>query len=234
VFAIGGSFRQSSSHASNPIRSPTPIHRNPTPSKPTAPIHHTPTHPVKPVTPIHHTPTPPVKPISPIHHNPTTPHHPTQPSKPVAPGNYPHFSQGDPRWKGQTLGHGGSTIGAKGCLMSSVASMVAGRGGQVNGASPNPQTMNKWLQGHGGFQGANFVWDSLKPLGFKFEGKVSGQSHITNALNSGKNVLLNVNGGHHYVLATGVTPTGYKVMDPGFSKTEYKFGEVVSAGVYSH
>jgi len=118
--------------------------------------------------------------------------------------------------------------------MSSVASMIAGRGGQVNGAAPNPETMNKWLQKNGGFSGPNFVWGSLKPLGFNFEGKVSGQNQITKALDSGKNVLLNVNGGHHYVLATGVTPTGYKVMDPGFHKTEYKFHEVVRAGVYNH
>jgi hypothetical protein len=116
--------------------------------------------------------------------------------------------------------------------MSSVASMVAGKGGHIDGAAPNPATMNKWLQGHGGFSGNNFVWDSLKPLGFNFEGKVSDKGHITNALNSGKNVLLNVNGGHHYVLATGVDSTGYTVMDPGYPRTHYNFGEVVQAGVY--
>jgi len=117
--------------------------------------------------------------------------------------------------------------------MSSVASMVAGRGGKVNGATPNPETMNKWLKTNGGFSGNNFVWGSLKPLGFNFEGKVKGQNQISSALNNGKNVLLNVNGGRHYVLATGVDKTGYTVMDPGYQKTHYKFNEVVNAGVYN-
>jgi len=171
---------------------------------------------------------------------PRDPHHysgenPVQAHTMNAPANYPHYSQGDPQWKGQSLGNSGESIGAAGCLMSSVASMVAGRGGQVNGAAPNPATMNQWLKSNGGFQGPNFVWDSLKPLGFNFENIVGGNKDtITNALSSGKNVLLHVNNGHHYVLATGVTPTGYTVMDPGYPRTEYSFGEVSEAGIYNH
>jgi len=149
--------------------------------------------------------------------------------------NAPVFKQGDPRWKGQTLGFGPSTIGSAGCLMTSVTSMVNGAGVKVNGALPNPSTMNAWLKSHGGFQRDLFVWGSISSLGFKFQGKISGKTSIVNAVKGkGKYVILNVNKGGHYVLATGgVTSTGYNVMDPGYNKSHYTFAEVVSASVYT-
>ena len=147
---------------------------------------------------------------------------------------FPHFSQGDPRWKSQKLGHGPSTIGSAGCLLTSVTSMIAGKGVKVNGASPTPPIMNKWLKAHGGFSRDNFIWGSIGKLGFKFLGKITNRNEMVKAMNAGKLVILNVNHGRHYVLATGHDKTGFKVMDPGYSKTHYKFSEVVSASLYKH
>jgi len=206
----------------------THTHTHPHPH--TQPNDHTHTHPH----PNTHTPP---QTHNPPHTNPNTKPHPTQPTEVAhtrnSQPNYPQFSQGDPRWKGQNLGASSTSIGSAGCLMTSVTSMVAGRGGKINGASPDPATMNQWLKNNHGFSGDNFVWDSLRPLGLKFDGKVNGKDQISGALNSGKGVILNVNNGGHYVLATGVTPTGYTVMDPGYPRKEYSFNEVVTAGIYS-
>jgi len=145
----------------------------------------------------------------------------------------PHYSQGDSRWGSEILGFGPATIRAAGCLLTSVSSMLAGIGIKVNGAVPNPSNMNAWLKAHQGFTGDDYMWYSIGALGLKFLGKDSNHSHAVNYLNQGKFVILNVNNGHHYVLATGVTSTGFTVMDPGFSRTSYSFTEVVTSAIYS-
>lgn len=150
-------------------------------------------------------------------------------------GSFPHFSQGDARWKNQILGHGPATIGQAGCLMTSVTSLCAGLGIHVNGGTPNPSTMNNWLKAHGGFvSGDLFVWGSVASLGLHYVGHVTSHSQIVSALKQGRHVILNVNGGHHWVLATGHTSTGYTVMDPGYARSSYKTSEVVGAGVFRH
>jgi len=149
--------------------------------------------------------------------------------------SFPHFSQTDAKWSHQILGHGPATIGQAGCLMTSVTSMAAGLGIHINGASPNPSTMNNWLKAHGGFvSGDLFVWGAVAPLGLHYLGHVTSHTQIVNALKAGNHVVLNVNGGHHWVLATGTTASGYTVMDPGFARSSYTSGEVVGAGVFHH
>jgi len=149
--------------------------------------------------------------------------------------NPPKYSQVDSRWKNQILGFGPSTIGSAGCLLTSVSSMIAGNNVNVDGALPNPSTMNNWLKKNGGFSGDLFVWGSISKLGFAFEGKVSNIVDIIKNYNTpGKYVILNVNQGRHYVLATGRTNDGFNVMDPGYSKTFYKNNEIVSASIYRH
>jgi len=148
--------------------------------------------------------------------------------------NYPHYSQGDGRWNTEHLGFSEKSIKSKGCLVSSVASMIAGQGGTINGAAPNPSTMNQWLKKNNGFANGNdFNWEAVNSLGYKFEGKQTSRSSITEAVNAGKGVVLHVHGGTHWVLATGVTPTGYTVMDPGNHLiTSYDFNQVSQAGIF--
>lgn len=149
--------------------------------------------------------------------------------------NPPHYCQRDPRWGRERLGAGPDTIHSGGCLMTSVASMLAGCGVKVNGQLPNPSTMNAWLKAHNGYVGDNFKWASIGPLGFRFQGHVKAKADITRALSHGKYVILCVNHGHHYVLAKGIAANGYSVMDPAMGgKSVYGFGEVVNAAIYQH
>ena len=140
----------------------------------------------------------------------------------------PNFKQCDSRWGSQILGHGPDTICKSGCLMTSVTSMVVGCGQKYD-----PSSMNAWLKSHGGFSGDLFVWGSVSSLGFTFRGKITGTPAIKAAYKAGQRVILNVNQGHHYVLATGDSGTGFNVMDPGSNKAHYTYGEVVSASIFS-
>jgi hypothetical protein len=75
--------------------------------------------------------------------------------------NYPLYKQCDSRWGSHELGTSSNTICKAGCLMSSVSMALAGCG-----KSYNPDTLNTWLKGHGGYvSGDLFVWGSVKSLG---------------------------------------------------------------------
>ncbi len=58
------------------------------------------------------------------------------------------FSQRDPRWAGAQLGTSELTIGEAGCLLCSVASLLADFGREID-----PGTFNRWLGEHGGYAG---------------------------------------------------------------------------------
>ena len=147
----------------------------------------------------------------------------------------PQYNQGDSAWGSDTLGFGPDTIASAGCLMTSVTSMIAGEGITVDGSIPTPDIMNNWLINNGGFaDGDLFVWSSIAPLGFNFQGFISSQGDIDNAFNQGELVILNVMNGGHYVLAIDDNGSGYDVMDPAGFKPVYGYDEVVQAGVYSY
>jgi hypothetical protein len=53
------------------------------------------------------------------------------------------------------------------------------------GKSYNPDTLNTWLKGHGGYvSGDLFVWGSVNTLGISYAGKVANTG-IQAALNAG-------------------------------------------------
>ena len=144
--------------------------------------------------------------------------------------NYPLYKQCDPKWANDQLGTSSNTICKAGCLMSSAAMALAG-----TGHSYNPQTLNQWLKGHGGYvSGDLFVWASIKPLGLTFEGKVSN-SEIKTKLDQGKVVICNVHNGGHWVLAHGYNGDNILVNDPGYSTTAYSLSQIVNGqnGVFS-
>jgi hypothetical protein len=136
---------------------------------------------------------------------------------------YPLYKQCDTRWGSEHLGTSTTTICQAGCLMSSVAMALAGCG-----HSYNPSTLNTWLKGHGGYvSGDEFVWGSVKPLGFAYEGKIAN-SQIGSHLSAGNIVILNVHSGRHWVLATSISGSTVSVHDPGFSTTSYTLSEIVA------
>ena len=125
------------------------------------------------------------------------------------------------------------TICQVGCLMSSVSMALHSRGKSIDGKSSNPGTLNAWLKTHGGYSGNLFIWGSVSPLGLKFSTHTTNHADIRNCLcNSGCEVILNVNQGGHYVLATGYDGSGYAVNDPGYSKSRYTTGEIYRASIF--
>ena len=143
--------------------------------------------------------------------------------------NYPMYKQCDSRWGNERLGTSSTTICGAGCLMSSVAMALAGIG-----KSYNPSSLNNWLKGHGGYvSGDNFVWGSVKPIGLSYVGKVSN-ANIASNLAANHIVILNVHGGHHWVLATSMSGSTIHVNDPGYSTSSYTLSEIVAnnSGLY--
>mmetsp|Transcript_64209 Transcript_64209/g.89245 ORF Transcript_64209/g.89245 Transcript_64209/m.89245 type:complete len:130 (+) Transcript_64209:180-569(+) len=117
--------------------------------------------------------------------------------------------------------------------MSSVSMILNTYGKKVSGSSANPATLNSWLTKNGGYvQRDLFVWASVNKLGLNFAGFVS-KSNIKSAFDSGKNLILNVRNGGHWVLMNGYSGNTLMVNDPGFSKTSYDISEVSNVGSYS-
>ena len=147
---------------------------------------------------------------------------------------FPYYSQCDSRWKNDRLGTSSDTLCSAGCLVSSVAMMLAGYNVKVNGADATPQTLNTWLTANGGYaQGNLFVWGSVGKLGFSYTGRFTSVSDIKSKMNQGQICILNVNNGGHWVLATGSDANGFSVQDPGFGKQRQSNAEVYASGCFS-
>jgi hypothetical protein len=147
--------------------------------------------------------------------------------------NPPYFSQHDSRWGRQALGFGPQTISEEGCFLTITTSMVSYLGIPINGALPNPSTMNAWLKAHKSFRGDILFYTGVEALGFSYEGMVTSTTEIKNAMNEGKFAMLHVLNGRHWVLATGFISGGYTVMDPGNVTHTQKYSDVVGCAIYS-
>lgn len=71
----------------------------------------------------------------------------------------PHFFQGDPRWSGQRLG-ASSSIGSKGCAISSVAMVLA-----YYGRAVDPLVLDGHLDRNRGYSGNSVVWQTAFDCG---------------------------------------------------------------------
>ena len=65
--------------------------------------------------------------------------------------SYPLYKQCDSRWGSDKLGTSGQTICQAGCLMSSVAMVIADCGRSIGGAQATPKTLNTFLRNNGGY-----------------------------------------------------------------------------------
>ena len=141
---------------------------------------------------------------------------------------YPMYKQCDSRWGNHQIGTSPYTICKEGCLMSSVAMALTGCGKNYN-----PDTLNTWLKGHGGYvNGDDFVWASVHSLGLSYVGKIANKD-IAAALGRNEIVFLNVHNGGHWVLATSMSGSTIHVNDPGYSTVSYNLSEIV-AGASGH
>jgi len=145
--------------------------------------------------------------------------------------NYPLFKQCDAKWASERLGTSPNTICSAGCLMSSAAMALNTAGNN----QINPSSLNKWLTENSGYvQGDLFVWASIERWGVTFKGFISN-GQIKDYIDAGFVVILNVNNGGHWVLATGYNGDSINVNDPGYSVSSYSLSEVVNGntGVYT-
>ncbi len=156
-------------------------------------------------------------------------------------GPYASWKQYQGSWTGVQLGSSGKTIKQVGCLVTSVAMLIAKSGVQTNIADFNPGTFVTYLNSHGGFSGANFVWASVSQAApnFKYVSSVSvaGQSQaeklntLKGLLDKNYYVVAEVKGntGEHWVAVDGISGDGkVLMMDPGSESTdmwgEYPWG----------
>lgn len=73
----------------------------------------------------------------------------------------PSFRQSDERWRGDFLGPTRNTLGAEGCAVSSAAMVLASYGYDTD-----PQRLNRFLQGNGGFTPQGWLyWEKAAELG---------------------------------------------------------------------
>ena len=81
------------------------------------------------------------------------------------------------------------------------------------GINHTPSTLNKWLTDNKGYDSKHqYVWASVNPLGAPYQGQV-GNSILRLNLDVGYIVIINVDHGAHWVLATGYTGNTIYVRD---------------------
>ena len=114
-----------------------------------------------------------------------------------------------------------ATMRSNGCLVTSVAMILADCGKKIDNAIVTPKSLNTWLIKNKGYEGKSFLWESLRKFGLKLVAKNSNPNQIAAHFELGKHVILNVNKGGHWVLVTGVSVNSkgkivYSVNDPGY------------------
>lgn len=150
----------------------------------------------------------------------------------TASGPYASWKQGGSPWSNIKIGNTSQTIGEVGCLVTSVSMLIAKSGVDTVIDDFNPGTFVEYLNSHGGFQGANFVWASAQTVApsFVHQGEVglSGYtrsqklSKIRELVNQGYYVVVEVKGntGQHWVAVDSVSSDKITMMDPGSNATD--------------
>ena len=143
----------------------------------------------------------------------------------------PVYNQCDSRWGSNQLGSS-STICKVGCLMCSVASALSGLGKKVNGKIPTPDVVNSFIRNEYGYKSNPFIWTSVERCGIKYEGQLESTADIQKALCDKKVVILLVDGGGHWLLATGYDGNTFYVNDSSYNRGSYPARDVVLASIY--
>jgi hypothetical protein len=119
--------------------------------------------------------------------------------------SYTLFKQCDSKWGNNKLGTSANTICKSGCAMSSVAMILNTFAIKVNGAATNPGNFNTWLNSNGGYvSGDLLVWGATNKLGLPFLNSYSGNGQAIPSFDKNQNVVLNVNGGGHFVICVAL------------------------------
>eukprot|EP00698_Gefionella_okellyi_P004587 TRINITY_DN14199_c0_g1_i1.p1 TRINITY_DN14199_c0_g1~~TRINITY_DN14199_c0_g1_i1.p1 ORF type:complete len:193 (+),score=25.66 TRINITY_DN14199_c0_g1_i1:123-701(+) len=147
---------------------------------------------------------------------------------------YPTFKQCNSSWGSNVMVN--QTICEVGCLMSSVSESLNGKGILLpGGIAANPGTLNKWLQGNGGYDSGDDLEEAvvpkISPGRIRWSGKYLGGNSLSYAtisdwLGLERIVIGNVDKGHHFVLIVGYDSTDNDTLyihDSGFDRTTYSY-----------
>ena len=145
--------------------------------------------------------------------------------------NDPVFKQCDAQWGSDKLGSS-STVCSTGCIITSLASALAGLGLTVNNQTVNPKVLNNYLLSNSGYSGNLFNWASVSRFGLKYRGQFNSKEVLKDAICSNKVVILSVNNAAHWVLATAFEDDTFYVNDSGYSRESYYASKVVVGAIY--
>lgn len=168
---------------------------------------------------------------------------PLQPVQPVQssviPRQYPLYKQCNPFWGNDTIVS--KTICQVGCFLSSISMALAANDVLINGAESTPDTFNKWMQQHNGYDDTNDLSEDVVPkinpehvawnetIGMHRTNDIP-LSKIQQLLMSGEPVIANVMKGRHFVLVIGWDESDTDkllVNDPGFNTHSYSYANDV-------
>lgn len=159
----------------------------------------------------------------------------------VATGVYKTWKQYDSRWGSLPVGNGG-TMRSIGCLVTSLA-MCAVHSGIRSEDDFDPGTFVTMLNNNGGFaSGGNLYWYKVSEVIPEFQVnvwnyKLSGLSKaekteiIQSHLDAGRQVVVSVNNGGHWVAVDYVANGDVIIMDPGYLRTSL-YGDYDHTSVY--
>ena len=152
----------------------------------------------------------------------------------ISTGEFINWKQRSPAWANVPLGSNGETIGSVGCLVTSVAMLIA-KSGVPTPEIPNfnPGTFVQFLNTHGGFNGSLFIMSGATAAAPRFvlqnQFSVAGWSReaklnkLKELLSDGHNyVVAEVKGntGQHWVAIDAVQGDNVVMMDPGLQATD--------------
>jgi hypothetical protein len=130
----------------------------------------------------------------------------------------PHFAQADTRWGKNRLAAGPTTLAGEGCAVAAAAMVLASYGAEVD-----PGSLNRHLQGDGGFTRQGWLyWEKAAefPPGLAEHVYEADASHFLIDWNllRGNPVIVRLrypNGITHFVVIVGKQGYEYLIRDPG-------------------
>lgn len=147
-------------------------------------------------------------------------------------GPFASWKQYKGPWVDVVLGNSSETIRSAGCLVTSVAMLIAKSGVDTTIDEFNPGSFVEHLNTHNGFSGANFMWNSVTSAApnFSYQGKVNVAdlsrkeklNRLKGLLDRGFYVVAEVKGstGQHWVAIDGLSGDSILMMDPGSESTD--------------
>lgn len=167
----------------------------------------------------------------------------------VSTGEFSSWKQYGSSWSNIKLGSSNKTIGSSGCLVTSIAMLIAKSGVQTNvDGQFDPGTFVQKLNANGGFSGADFWWgkvsvvapnfvyqDKIDVAGWTREAKLN---KINELLNNGYYITAEVKGktGQHWVAIDSISGDTINIMDPGSDSTnmweQYNWANTSTLGYF--